>query len=158
MKKLHTNTLIPILSTNQPAPTFSAFDQHGVLHRLEDYRGLWLVLYFYPKDDTPGCTREACGIRDNLSELSALATVCGVSADSVASHKKFADKYSLPFTLLSDPEKKMLSTYQADGRLFAKRTTFLIDPSGMIAKIYEKVSPDTHAQALLDDLKKFQAG
>lgn len=147
-----------ILSTSQPAPSFSAFDQHGVLHRLEDYRGSWLVLYFYPKDDTPGCTREACGIRDTIRELSALTTVCGVSADSVVSHKKFADKYSLPFTLLSDPEKKMLSSYQTDGMLFAKRTTFLIDPSGIIAKIYEKVSPDSHAQMLLDDLTKFRTG
>lgn len=146
------------LTINQPAPTFTALDQDGVVHHLEDYQGSWLVLYFYPKDDTPGCTREACGIRDNLGEFSTLASVCGVSADSVASHKQFAQKYSLPFTLLSDPHKKMLFDYQTNGMPFAKRTTFLIDPQGIIVKIYEKVSPDTHAAVIIADLKKLHKG
>src|SRR3990167_8144531 len=98
------------------APVFSLPDQNGKTHNLSDYKGKWVLLYFYPKDDTPGCTKEACGIRDSFGQLSTMAEVVGISRDSVKSHKKFADKYGLPFTLLSDPEAKVIKAYGAWGK------------------------------------------
>jgi len=133
------------------APAFEAPDQNGKVHILNEYQGKWVLLYFYPKDDTPGCTTEACGLRDNFNELSKHLEVIGVSADTVASHKKFEDKYHLPFTILADPEKKIIQTYGTDGTLFTKRTSFLINPEGKIVKIYEKVKPDVHAQQIIQD-------
>lgn len=139
------------------------------MHRLEDYRGRWVVLYFYPKDDTPGCTKEACAFRDAHAELKALgAVVLGVSADGVESHRRFAEKYGLNFPLLADPEKAVIRAYGAWGKknLYGRvyegvmRYTFLIDPEGRIARVWKKVKPATHAQevaAALRELIKEQA-
>jgi len=145
------------LKVGDRAPDFNAQDQAGETHTLEDYQGEWLVLYFYPKDHTPGCIREACNIRDNFAGVKKLATILGVSGDSVKSHASFANKYDLPFDLLADPEKEMLNSYGANGEIFKKRSTFIIDPDGKIAKIYPKVSPDEHATELIADLKELQA-
>ncbi len=141
-------------------------DQNGKTHTLSDYRGKWALLYFYPKDNTSGCTKEACEIRDNISGFGKMKTVVlGVSVDSVKSHEKFAEKYKLPFPLLSDGEKKVVKLYGAWGRKKfmgreydgTYRISFLIDPEGKIAKIYGKVKPDTHAAEVLDDLKSAKA-
>ena len=140
------------LSPGEKAPDFEAYDQNNKLHKLQDHKGKWVVLYFYPRDNTPGCTREACSVRDNYEELIKHAVVFGVSGDSIKSHKNFSEKYTLPFPLLADPEKKMLDAYGANNVLFAKRTTFLINPKGYIEKIYEKVNPDKHVSQLLSDL------
>ncbi|MGD8457764.1 MAG: peroxiredoxin [Anaerolineales bacterium] len=145
------------LQVGDPAPDFAAQDQSGVTHTLAEYREKWLVLYFYPKDNTPGCIKEACSIRDNYADVKKLAVIFGVSGDSVKSHKGFADKYNLPFLLLSDPEKKMIEDYGANGDIFNKRATFIIDPEGKIAKIYPKVKADSHAPELVADLKELQA-
>jgi peroxiredoxin Q/BCP len=144
------------LQVGDRAPDFSAQDQTGKTHQLADYLGAWLVLYFYPKDHTPGCIREACSIRDHYGDVKALSTILGVSGDSVKSHASFAEKYNLPFTLLADPEKKMLDSYGANGKVFNKRSSFIIDPEGKIAKIYPKVKPDSHAEELIADLRALQ--
>lgn len=151
----------------QKAPDFSLPDQNGNIHTLQDYTGKWLVLYFYPKDDTPGCTAEACSFRDEREAIAELghAEVVGVSKDSVAAHKKFADKYNLNFTLLSDPEHKTIEAYDSwkpqkfMGKEFlgTKRNTFIIDPDGNIAKKYEGVDPKAHAAEIVQDLKTLQA-
>ncbi len=121
-----------------------------------------MVLYFYPKDDTPGCTKEACGFRDRMGDLQALgAVVLGVSADDLASHKRFAEKYGLNFPLLADPERQAILAYGAWGKknLYGKeyegvlRQTFLIDPEGRIAKVWRKVSPEGHAEEVAEALK-----
>ncbi|MEP7167299.1 MAG: thioredoxin-dependent thiol peroxidase [Candidatus Woesebacteria bacterium] len=155
-------TMNQMIKPNTPAPDFSLPDQDDTIRTLSDYKGKWLVVYFYPKDDTPGCTKEACSFRDNSHKLlKREVAVVGVSKDSVKSHKKFVDKYSLPFTLLSDPEKVMIHAYGAwgtkkfmgreyDGIL---RTTFLIDPTGIVKKVYENVKPDEHAIAILQDIE-----
>ncbi len=145
------------------APDFTLPDQYGKFHQLSDYRGQWALLYFYPKDDTPGCTKEACSIRDALPDFKKLKiVVLGVSKDSVQSHKKFADKYELPFTLLADEDKKVVNLYgvwakkKFMGREYmgVLRSSFLIDPEGKIAKVYEKVNPELHAEEVLRDLKE----
>ena len=145
-----------------PAPDFTLLDQHGVAHALSQYRGRWVLVYFYPKDDTPGCTKEACAIRDADPDLSPLgAVVLGISADTVESHRKFAEKYGLQFPLLADTEKEAVNAYgvwgkkkfmgrEYDGIL---RTSFLIDPNGTIVKVYENVKPEVHAAEVLSDLK-----
>lgn len=143
-----------MLKINDIAPGFEALDQNGTTRNLGEYRGKWLILYFYPRDNTPGCTREACGLKENYHDFEELANVVGVSSDSVQSHKKFAEKYDLPFTLIADPGKNILTQYGADGIIMAKRVTFLIDPVGKIAKIYDKVTPDTHAKQLIEALKQ----
>ncbi len=151
-----------MLKVGQLAPAFTLPDQDGVAHTLKDYKGQWVLIYFYPKDDTPGCTKEACALRDEFPAFGKLkAKIFGVSADTVASHKKFATKYKLPFTLLADPEKTMMESYgvwqkkKFMGReyLGIVRSSFLIDPEGKIVKIYEKVNPLTHADEVLADLK-----
>lgn len=152
-----------IPSAGAPAPTFALKDQTGKLHKLTDYRGKWVVLYFYPKDDTPGCTEEACKFRDDLAQLTQLgAQVIGVSVDDAASHAKFADKYNLPFPLLADPGGATAKAYGAysDWGLFAfaKRYTFLIDPQGKVAKAYLKVDTSKHSVEIIDDLRNFSAG
>lgn len=147
------------------APDFTLQDQNNQSHSLGDYRGKWLVLYFYPKDDTPGCTTEACAFRDTREDLAKYAEVVGVSKDSVASHKKFSDKYELNFTLLSDPDHKVIEAYGSwqpkkfMGREFlgTHRDTFLIDPKGNIAKEYRGVDPKTHGLQIIADLKALQA-
>lgn len=142
---------------NEQAPDFRLQDQNGDWHSLEDYRGQWVVLYFYPKDDTPGCTTEACNFRDDIYRYRAQgAAVLGVSLDDVESHKEFAEKYELPFPLLADVEHDAAKKYDVLTTLgplkFAKRETFLIDPKGRIARHYEDVDPETHAQEVLADL------
>lgn len=150
------------LAVGQRAPEFTLRDQDGKEHSLSDYRGQWVVLYFYPSDDTPGCTKQACDIRDAFPQFGDLhAQVLGVCTDSVESHKKFAEKHGLPFALLADAEKKAVEAYGvwgqkqgADGPyLGTLRTSFLIDPKGNIAKIYESVNPQTHADDVLKDLE-----
>ncbi|MFZ2300187.1 MAG: thioredoxin-dependent thiol peroxidase [Candidatus Moraniibacteriota bacterium] len=151
------------LTLKQKAPAFSLPDQEGRERALNKYLGKWVALYFYPKDDTPGCTAEACSFRDGYARLKrARIVVLAVSADSVKSHKKFSEKYSLPFPLLADGEKKVVQQYgvlrtkQFMGREYIgiSRTTFLIDPAGRIAKIYENMKPDDHAEEILADVKK----
>lgn len=148
------------------APSFTLLDQEGMPHDLSTYRGSWVVLYFYPKDDTPGCTKEACAFRDNLPRFKgANAIIFGISVDSVKSHKKFVEKYGLPFTLLADEDKKVVESYGVWGRKKFMgreydgilRTTFIIDPSGMIAKVYEAVKPEGHAEEVLAELARLQA-
>ncbi|MEK6964566.1 MAG: thioredoxin-dependent thiol peroxidase [Nanoarchaeota archaeon] len=147
------------------APTFSLPDQNGKLHKLSDYKGKYLLLYFYPKDDTPGCTTEACTIRDAWTKFKkAKLEVVGISVDSVKSHDKFVKKYELPFTLLADEEKKVVNAYGLwgpktfMGKLYqgTARSSFLIDPKGKIVKIYEKVKPDEHAEEVLKDLEELK--
>jgi len=147
----------------EDAPEFELPDQTGQLHSLEDYRDRWVVLYFYPKDDTPGCTIEACEFRDNIFEFNKInAQILGVSLDDVESHQKFAEHYSLPFPLLADVDGQAADAYgvktRRRGMKFAKRQTFLIDPEGKIAKHYEKVQPATHSAQVLADLKDLGAG
>jgi len=150
------------LKTGTPAPDFSLPDQNGKTHALSDYKGKWLVVYFYPKDDTPGCTLEACNFRDNHSALAKLgAEVVGVSTDPVASHKKFEEKYELNFALLADENQEMVNAYDVWGlkKFMGKeyegtsRVSFIIDPDGKIAKIYEKVKAAEHGEEVLSDLK-----
>ena len=144
------------------APDFTLIDQDGKSHSLADYRGTWVVLYFYPKDDTPGCTTEACSFRDEYDYIKEQGSVVlGVSKDSVASHKKFAEKYDLHFPLLSDESLKTIEAYGAwgersmYGRKFMGiiRSTYLIDPKGNIAKEYPKVTPKGHAVQIAKDLE-----
>jgi thioredoxin-dependent peroxiredoxin len=146
----------------KPAPAFSLPDQDGKMHALADYRGKWLVLYFYPKNDTPGCTTEACNFRDGYGQIKALgAQVLGVSVDDTASHLAFAKKYSLPFTLLADADGAVAERYGALTNValikFAKRQTFLIDPQGVLRQSWLKVDPDKHATEVMVALKQLSA-
>lgn len=150
------------LSVSDTAPDFTLTNQHQETLSLSDYRGQWVVLYFYPKNDTPGCTTEACSFRDNINALIAQqAVVLGVSVDNAESHKAFAEKYKLPFSLLSDPKAEVASLYGAVLNLglvkFAKRHSFIIDPDGRIAKVYRQVNPDSHVKEVMADLKQLQA-
>lgn len=153
-------------SVGDAAPAWTAADQDGITRSLDDYRGQWLLLYFYPKDDTSGCTAEACSFRDNLAEIEKNGlTIVGVSVDPIASHRAFADKYHLPFTLIADEDKKIVKSYGVWGKkkMYGKeydgtfRTSFLINPEGAIAKIYEKVDPMTHVDEILRDMKEIAA-
>lgn len=141
------------------APDFSLNDSNGKAHALADYAGKWLVLYFYPKDDTPGCTTEACSLRDARDDIADLdASVVGVSMDDAASHEKFKAKHSLNFTLLTDPDRKVIDAYGAWGKkMFGKegilRRTFIIDPSGTVVKVYGRVTPLGHGEQVVRDLK-----
>lgn len=150
------------LQIGAPAPDFTLPDSDGTVRHLQEWRGQWLVLYFYPKDDTPGCTREACHFRDDIQQFKALgAQVVGISVDTVASHADFSRKHGLPFPLLADTNGKVADAYGAlfDLLVFqaARRMTYLIDPQGRIAESYASVDPDRHSQALLDDLKRLSA-
>jgi peroxiredoxin Q/BCP len=155
----------PLLAGDPPAvgsdaPAFNLQDQNGDWHTLESYSGQWLAVYFYPRDDTPGCTTEACNFRDNIYAFKAIgAAVVGISVDDVESHKKFADKYKLPFTLLADEKSEAAKAYGVlkDYKLvkLASRQSFLVDPDGKIAKHYEDVDPDTHTDEVLADIKVF---
>jgi len=147
-----------IPKVGQDAPDFSLPDQDGKQHSLADYSGKWLVLYFYPKNDTPGCTQEACSFRDDLHQLTALgAVVVGVSVDDSSSHAKFAKKYKLPFPLLADKNANVSARYGALLNLglfkVSKRYTFLINPQGKISKVYTKVDTSRHSKEIIDDLK-----
>jgi peroxiredoxin Q/BCP len=140
----------------KPAPDFRLQDQNGKWHTLADHKGQWVVMYFYPKDDTPGCTKQACTFRDDIFKFRAAgAEVLGVSLDDVESHKAFAAKYSLPFPLLADMDKKVAETYGvlALGGLYAKRDTFLIDPSGVVVKHYPGVKPADNSAEVLAEIE-----
>lgn len=145
------------LKIGDAAPDFSLFDQNEKEHKLSDYFGEKIVVYFYPKDDTPGCTKEACSIRDNFTQFKENnIIVFGISYDSPRSHKKFAEKYNLPFILLSDSAKSVARLYNSKGWLMAKRNTFLIDKEGKIFKIYKKVDVSTHTESILNDFSKLK--
>ena len=151
----------PILKVGDDAPAFTLSDSQGKEVNLNDFIGQWVVLYFYPKDDTPGCTTEACHFRDDFKVLTSLgAKVIGVSIDDSFSHKKFAEKYNLPFPLLSDISGEVASRYGALNNFIfiklAKRYTFLISPQGKIAKIYLDVDTSKHSQEIIEDLKKLK--
>jgi peroxiredoxin Q/BCP len=150
-----------MLNIGDIAPDFELTDQFGDTHKLSDYLGKKVVLYFYPKDDTPGCAKEACGFRDNFQEFRKNnMAVLGVSKDSNKSHAKFQEKYSLPFTLLSDEDTSVCKTYGVWGEkqfmgkthLGIKRTTYVIDEEGKVLKIYQNVKPEQHAQEILEDV------
>jgi peroxiredoxin Q/BCP len=158
---------IPAIAAETPvpgleAPGFNLQDQNGDWHKLEDYRGGWLAMYFYPKDDTPGCTTEACNFRDNIYAFRSIgAEVVGISLDDVDSHKEFSDKYKLPFTLLADEGGEVCAAYGVlrDFKLVrvASRQSFIINPEGIVVKHYEDVDPDTHTDEVLADLKAMMA-
>ena len=146
-------------AVGKPAPAFKLQDQDGKWHSLADYKGKWVAVYFYPKDDTPGCTTQACSFRDNVFAFDKEgAVILGISVDSVADHKAFAEKHGLPFTLLADPTKAVtkeygvLKTYMGVMEM-ARRDTYIIDPQGRVAKHYESVNPDGHSKIVLEDLK-----
>lgn len=150
------------LTIDSYAPNFSLRDAEGKLHSLPDFKGQYLVLYFYPKDETPGCTKEACHFRDDMAQLEKLgARIVGVSVDTSESHAKFAEKYHLPFILLADTDGKVAKSYDALTDLLfikiAKRYTFLIDPNGKLKKIYTNVNVSNHSQQIIDDLKAMQS-
>lgn len=149
------------------APNFSLPNQKGEIKSLEDFKGRWVVLYFYPKDDTPGCTKEACSFRDARDAIAEFgnAVVIGISRDSVQSHAKFATKHGLNFTLLSDVDHTVIATYDSWGhKKFmgleyegTLRNTYLINPDGNIVKEYRGVNPTKHVTEIIADLKKFQS-
>lgn len=145
----------------EPAPDFSLPDQEGKTRSLTEFRGKWLALYFYPRDDTPGCTRQACAFRDDRHKLAALgAEVVGVSVDDVESHLDFAKEHRLPFPLLADARGAVAARYGSirNFGLFklARRNTFLIDPQGRIAKVYLSASASKNSQEVIEDLERLQ--
>ncbi|NLT39450.1 MAG: thioredoxin-dependent thiol peroxidase [Clostridiales bacterium] len=151
-----------MLQVGTKAPDFTLQDKDGNLVSLSDFRGKKVVLYFYPKDNTPGCTRQACAFAGAYAEFQTLdAVVIGVSKDSTASHQKFAEKYKLPFILLSDPELQVIQAYDVwqEKKLYGKvsmgvvRSTYIIDENGVIEKAMPKVKPDTNAAEILEYLK-----
>lgn len=148
-----------MLEAGTPAPAFSAEDQHGKTHTLADYKGKKIALYFYPKDDTPGCTKEACNLRDNYAALQKAGyVVLGVSTDDVKSHEKFATKYELPFPLLADVDKQIVEAFGVwvEKNMYGKkymgtaRSTFLINEEGVIQTVIQKVKTDNHAAQILE--------
>ena len=150
-----------MLEVGTKAPDFTLPDQNGTMHTLEEYRGKKVILYFYPKDNTPGCSKQACGFGELYPQfLEKGAVVLGVSKDSVASHKRFEEKYSLPFTLLSDPELSCIQAYDVwqEKKLYGKvsmgvvRTTYLIDENGIIEKAYGKVKAADNPAQMLGEL------
>ena len=150
------------LQLGSTAPEFKLQDQNGKTHELKDYRGKWVALYFYPKDQTPGCTTQACEFRDNIfAYREAGAVILGVSVDDVESHKKFSEKHGLPFPILADSSKEtarkygVLKSYLGTMEL-AKRDTFLIDPNGRIVKHYADVDPKGHSKLVLEEIKERQ--
>jgi thioredoxin-dependent peroxiredoxin len=154
------------LQPGDVAPDFSLPDGNGNTVQLSDFRGKWVVLYFYPRDNTPGCTKEACGFRDAYADYQSQdVVVLGVSTDDAKAHTKFTTKFDLPFPLLTDAEGQMALTYESYGlkKFMGKeymgisRNTFLIDPDGKIAKVYLKVKPDNHAAQILADLATLSA-
>lgn len=150
-------------STDQPAPDFSLIGHDDTRYELQSFHGSWLVLYFYPKDNTPGCTTEACSLRDANPALADIhATVVGVSMDTPGEHREFINAYRLPFVLLSDPTGATIRRYGAWGKkMFGQegilRKTFIIDPEGIVRKVYGRVTPDGHGAQLLADLSKLQS-
>ena len=156
-----TTPIMAEIVVGEAAPPFRLQDQKGSWHSLEQYHGQWVVLYFYPKDDTPGCTKEACAFRDNIFAFEDIgAVILGVSLDDIASHEAFAQKYSLPFSLLSDADTTTAINYGVLKKMgpftFAKRQSFIIDPTGNIARHYETVNAESHSVKVLADLKELQ--
>ena len=152
-----------VLEIGTQAPPFKIEDSQGIMHSLTDYEGQTIVLYFYPKDDTPGCTKEACSFRDSYQDFKlAGVEVIGISPDSTQSHNKFADKYELPFILLSDPDHKVCKAYgvwglkKYMGREYegVYRTTYIIGPTGEIKRVFENVKPSDHSQAVLEAVRQ----
>jgi peroxiredoxin Q/BCP len=146
------------VGVGEAAPDFELVDQDGQLHSIEDYRGKWVALYFYPKDGTPGCTTEACEFRDNIFAFRAAnCQILGVSLDDADSHKAFSEKHGLPFPLLADTQGLAADAYGVKSRMLgmtiARRQTFLIDPEGNVAKHYDKVNPESHSAEVLADLE-----
>ncbi|MFK7815711.1 MAG: peroxiredoxin [Gammaproteobacteria bacterium] len=149
------------LEVGQEAPQFELLDQTETNHKLSDYLGKWVVLYFYPKDDTPGCTKEACAFRDDIVALKNLnVQIFGVSVDSTESHAEFSNKFSLQFPLLADTGGKIASEYNSLTKIgplkLAKRHTFIINPEGKLAQIYKTVKPATHSDEVIAQIKKLQ--
>ena len=154
-----------MLNTGDPAPAFKLSDQNQKSHSLSDYKGKWVVVYFYPADDTPGCTKEACSFRDEKGRLEEMgAVVLGVSADDEKSHDAFANKFSLNFPLLADTDKSMIEAYGSWGKknVFGQevegilRKTFIIDPKGKVAKVWDKVNVEEHALEVADAITELQ--
>ena len=152
-----------MLEIKDNAPAFSLPDEAGKVHKKSDYKDKWMVIYFYPKDNTSGCTKEACGIAEVYDEFEKMGVkVFGVSKDSPASHTKFIEKFNLPFTLLSDESTEMIQKYEAwkEKSMYGKkywgidRITYIVNPKGKIAKVYPKVVPADHALQILSDLKQ----
>jgi len=150
-----------VLSEGVKAPDFELKDSEGNLHKLSDYAGQTIVVYFYPKDDTPGCTKEACSFRDSYADFNkAGVTIIGISPDKVASHKKFKDKYALPFTLLADADHKVCEAYGVWGlkKSFGReyegvfRTTYVLGPEGEVKRVFEKVKPSDHSKEVLREV------
>jgi peroxiredoxin Q/BCP len=151
-------TALATITIGQSAPDFNLQDQSGDWHTMEQHSGKWIALYFYPKDDTPGCTKEACSFRDNIFAFDELnAIVLGISLDDVESHQEFSEKYSLPFSILADTEQQTAIDYDVLMKIgpltLAKRQSFLINPEGIIVKHYAKVDPATHTEEVLTDLR-----
>lgn len=148
--------------TPYDAPQFTLQDTEGKDRSLADYKGTWIILYFYPKDDTPGCTVEACSLRDARDTLASMgAEIIGISRDEASSHEKFKQKHSLNFTLLADPEAVVINEYGAWGKkMFGKegilRKTFIINPEGQVVKVYGRVTPVGHGDQIIEDLKALQ--
>lgn len=154
-----------MLQQGSKAPDFALKDKDGVTHQLSDFAGKMVVLYFYPRDNTAGCTKEACAFKEAFADFQAQdVVVIGISKDSEASHQKFVAKYELPFLLLSDPELQAIQAYDVwkEKKLYGKvsmgvvRSTYLIDKDGIICKVYEKVKPDTHPAQILQDLREMR--
>lgn len=149
----------PSPAEGKKAPDFKLQDQKGDWHTLKQYKGKWVVLYFYPKDETPGCTTQACELRDNIFAFrNANAVILGVSADTVESHKKFYENHSLPFDILADPKLEVIKKYGVlwspkEGVELASRQTFLIGPDGKIVKHWDKVEPKGHSEMVLNEIK-----
>ena len=151
-----------VLEAGTQAPQFELYDENGKLHKLSDFSGQTVVIYFYPKDDTPGCTKEACSFRDNYKVFrDAGVEVIGISPDAVKSHKKFSEKYDLPFILLSDPDHKTCEAYGVWGlkKSFGReyygifRTTFIIGPNGRVKYVFKRVKPSEHSEEVLQVVK-----
>jgi thioredoxin-dependent peroxiredoxin len=144
-----------MLKINTKAPEIVLPDQDGVVQKLSSFLGGWVLVYFYPKDDTPGCTKEACAFRDNLPHFEKLGVkILGISADKPEKHQKFIGKYGLNFTLLADEDRETIAKYGAEGSF--RRTSYLIDPRGMIRKVYDKVKPADHAEEVRRDVAELQ--
>lgn len=143
-----------MIEVDSPAPAWNAVDQDGIEHSSASLKGKWYLLYFYPKDDTPGCTTEACGFRDAFPDLSKDISILGVSGDSAESHRAFKEKYDLPFSLLVDADRALAAAFGAGGLIFPKRVTFLVDHEGIIRVIYKDFDCNDHAATVLRDLER----
>jgi len=146
-----------MIQESTSAPAWTGVDQNGSKYSSESLNGAWYLLYFYPKDDTPGCTKEACGFRDAFVRLKSRLTILGVSADTAESHKKFIEKYDLPFSLLVDTDRSLHTTFGI-GNEYPKRTTFLIDPQGVVRKIYREIDCEKHAEEIEQSLDALRVG